>query len=67
MNTYEIMLEAKAAKLLVASLIKSLDLAYPGTIQHMDDYMLEFLSRPAVEADDRAAISVARELLRAMR
>ena len=60
-------LEGRAAMMLVAALVDSLERAIPGTNAWIDKYLVEALSRRPIDGDQRDAIQLARELLAGLR
>jgi hypothetical protein len=67
MDQVNAMIEAKATKLLTLALLVELQKVAPHTVDLIDSYMVELLSRPSIESSDRDAIAVARDLLSGLR
>lgn len=59
--------EGRAALILMAALIDSLEKVQPGTNKWLDHYLVEALSRAPLDVGQRDAILVARNLLAGLR
>jgi len=63
MDADELAAELRATRLILLALVTELQKVAPHTLDLMNSYMVELLSRPGVDRIDRDAVPIAREYL----